>query len=202
MLSNKNAAVGAQTGVGSINERGAVIVTNAPDGDLYHLFIPYQAVGANLVYFDLFNNHATKSLQIDSILPIPAGDVAVTGVVSVELYLTRTTAVGTGGTVDVKESTALTATPSISKINPASADCPSTVTARLTPSGGATAGAVLAFRSVFTEETNAAAYDIKDLVIEGASIVVAPGKGIRVVQGAVASVGNIGFNVLFSLGNM
>ena len=202
MFTNKNAAAGAQTGPASINERGAVIVSNAPDGDLYQLFMPYQAVGANLVYFDLFNNHATKSLQIDSVLPIPAGDVAVTGVVSVELYLTRTTSAGTGGTAAVAENTALTTTPAISKINPASPDCPATVTARLTPGGGAAAGAVLGFRSVFTEETNAAAYDIKDLVIEGAPIVVAPGKGIRVVQGSVASVGNIGFCVLFSLGNM
>ncbi len=202
MFSNKNAGAGSQTGMASVSERGAVIVTNAPDGDLYHLFVPYQAVGANLVYFDLFNNHATKSLQIDSVLPIPAGDVAVTGALSVELYLTRTTAVGTGGTVDAKESTALTVTPGINKINSASANCPATVTARLTPSGGATAGAVLGLRSVFTEETNAAAYDIKDLVIEGASIVVPPATGIRVVQGSVASVGNIAFCVLFSLGNM
>jgi hypothetical protein len=58
---------------------------------------------------------------------------------------------------------------------------------------------VLSWGSVFTEEAAAATYiDAADLT-GGVPHVVTRGTGIRVVQGAVASVGNIGFNVLFKL---
>lgn len=168
---------------------------------LTRLFVPKQAVGSSLVYFDLFNAAGSGArLEILSVLPIVSGAVAVTGTLAVDLFLTRTTAVGTGGTAATNGGTSLTAC----MFSPHDWEGPveSSISARLTPSGGATAGDVLSFRSIFTEETNAAAYvrdyDMARGGISGeGGIVVKPGTGIRVVQGSVASVGNIAFDVAF-----
>lgn len=164
---------------------------------LYKLFVPLQAAGAGTVYFDLFHTSTSQYLMdLISVKPIVSGATAVTGAVSVDLFLTRTSAVGTGGTAATKEGTGLT-TCTISAY-----DCDQPVdltqlSARLTPTGGATAGAVLAQRPVFTEETNAGSYTQIEMV--DAPIPVKLGSGIRVVQGSVASVGNTGFDVLFRL---
>jgi len=61
---------------------------------------------------------------------------------------------------------------------------------------------VLTWASVFTEETTAFSYlgrliDFIDVGSHPEDVSVPPGTGIRIVQGAVASVGNIGFNVAF-----
>ncbi len=162
---------------------------------LYRLFVPKQAVGANLVYFDLFlPTTSGKTVHVLSVQPVVSGADAVTGVVGADLFLTRTTAVGTGGTAMTFEGTSLTAMTLVCQ-DGHQALVAGDMSGRLTPSGGATAGAVLGFRSVFTEETSAAAYAIgPDLVMSG-SIAVPNGSGIRVVQGSVASVGNIGFDV-------
>lgn len=169
----------------------------------YHLFVPKQAVGADLVYFDLFNAASSgKSVVVKSVVPIVSGAVDVTGVVGVDLLLTRTTAIGTGGTAATREGSGTTAM-TFSALD-GDQPAPVEITARLTPTGGATAGAVISWRSVFTEETSAATYNpVTDMVRNNApgvpGLVVKPGKGIRVVQGAVASVGNIGFDVLFEV---
>lgn len=165
---------------------------------LYKLFVPAQAVGADLVYFDLFNAGLTGTdLKVLSVRPIVSGAVAVTGVVAVDLFLTRTTAIGTGGTANTSSGTSLTAA-TISALDHSQPLAPSLgITARLTPSGGATAGAVLAWRSVFSEETGAGTYTQVDLV--SAPVLVRGGTGLRVVQGSVASVGNIGFDILLEV---
>ena len=167
---------------------------------LYRLFVPKQAVGANLVYFDLFNAVATgESLFLKSVRPVVSGAVAVTGVVGVDLLLTRTTAVGTGGTAATAEGTDTTAC--TVSANATGAPLHASITARLTPSGGGTAGAVLSWDTVFTEETTGTYASSLDLVHD-APVIVHPGSGIRVVQGAVASVGNIGFNIVFEWGRL
>lgn len=169
---------------------------------MHKLFIPAQAVGANLVYFDFWNTTTSGyQLKIHSVIPIVSGAVAVTGVVAVDLFLTRTTAVGTGGTAATAEGTSLTAA-TFSGFDCLSPIALAQISARLTPTGGGTAGAVLAYRSLFTEETNSATYVLADMVNAPsqsfAPVIVAPGTGIRVVQGSVASVGNIGFDISFS----
>lgn len=167
----------------------------------YRLFVPKQAVGASLVYFDLFNAAGScAEVRLVSILPVVSGAVAVTGVVGVDLFLTRTTAVGTGGTAATSNGTDTTAC-TLTGHNNSQALSPS-ITARLTPSGGATAGAVISWRCVFTEETNSATYApavdlVRNLYPDLPAINIPQGSGIRVVQGAVASVGNIGFDVMF-----
>ena len=166
----------------------------------YRLFVPKQAVGANLVYFDLFNNSTDKKLLIEYIHPVVSGAVAVVGVVGVDLFLTFTSAVGTGGTAATRDGTDLTAA-TFSRNNPISSPLDDGITARLTPTGGATAAGVIAWASVFTEETNAATYmgQMYQMFLNGHGVIVPKSRGIRVVQGAVASVGNIGFNVGFHL---
>ena len=167
----------------------------------YVMFVPSQAAGASKVYFDLFN--ATGSgvtLRVKSVEVVKNGSVAVTGTLSVQLFLTRTTAVGTGGTAAVAEGTSFTAI-SINKMNPANASLPASVTARSAPTGGATAGAVIGETHIFAEETNAASYEYIDFMIAEAAdiqpLFVPENTGIRVVQGTVASAGNIGFNLIF-----
>lgn len=169
---------------------------------MYRLFVPSQAVGASLVYFDLFNAAGSTALvQVLSVAPIVSGAVAVTGLLGVDLFLTRTTAVGTGGTAASTDGTSLTAATitAMDHSQPINAS----ITARLTPSGGGTAGAVLSWASVFTEETTASYGLTRDMVRnfypDLPPVNVPMGGGIRVVQGAVASVGNIGFDVIFNV---
>ena len=165
---------------------------------IYKLFVPKQAVGADLVYFDLF--HASGSgcdISLVSVVPVVSGAVAVTGTVGVDLLLTRTTAIGTGGTAATFEGSSTTAAtfschngdqPLVTSLG---------LSARLTPTGGATAGAVLAWTTVFTEETTMsyAAFEMLKRGMDLPDVPIKPGTGIRVVQGAVASVGNIGFDI-------
>lgn len=185
-----------------VDAKGRLMVNTGLDGDAYVLFLPPIAAGANKVHMDLFNAATTeRDVEILSVQPIMSGAVAVVGTLGVDIYLTRTTAVGTGGTAATLEGTALTAA-TISKLDPASPALLATITARSAPGGGATAGAVLAFESIFPEETNTATYFRNDLIKDnhqGSRIIVPPGTGIRVVQSAVASVGNLGFTVLFSV---
>lgn len=167
---------------------------------LYRLFVPKQAVGASLVYFDLFvPSTSAQRVELLSCIPVVSGAVAVTGVVGVDLFLTRTSAVGTGGTAATFEGSALDALTFCGHDNrqPLTAN---DISARLTPTGGATAAAVLSWRCVFTEETNDATYTVTADLARGQSpdlpaIVIPVSSGIRVVQGSVASVGNIGFDL-------
>lgn len=166
----------------------------------YRLFMPKQAAGANLVYFDLFNaSWSGQVVEVVSIIPVVSGAVAVVGTLAVDLFLTRTTSVGTGGTAASWTNTSLTS-PGFVCCAPRGSALSSGITARLTPTGGAAAGPVIGWRSVSTEETNAGSYtppiDLARAYYDDLQgIVVDENTGLRVVQGAVASVGNIGFDV-------
>lgn len=170
---------------------------------IYRLFVPSQAVGANVVHFDLFNaNGSASELQILWLAPIVDASVAVAGSVGISLFLTRTTAVGTGGTAATNEGSSLTAA-TFTGHDTNQAISPS-ITARLTPTGGATAGAVISYRCVFGEETNAAAYNVPpDMAAHGVDgvppLIVPEGSGIRVVQSSVASAGSVAFGVIFKV---
>ncbi len=170
----------------------------------YRLFIPPQSVGSSKVYFDLFVAEPATGICIRSVNPVVSGTVAVTGVLTVDLHLTRTTDVGTGGTAATSEDSSLTAI-SFSRYDLNDIALPTGITARAAPAGGATAGAVLSMTSVMTEETNAGIIGspLWELVnrnnLGSNTLTVRPGTGIRVVQGGITSVGRIGFDVVFSL---
>jgi hypothetical protein len=170
----------------------------------YRLVVPSQAVGASKVYCDLFNATGSgKIMKILSVFAYPDIDTAVTGTLAVEIALTRTTAVGTGGTAATNNSTSLTA-PTITNLDTADSVVPAQVTARSAPTGGATAGAYLGSRWIFTEETNAgsaiAASQGADLIRnEGSKLIVRENSGIRIIQGIVASVGTVAIEINFTL---
>jgi hypothetical protein len=187
-----------------------VIMLAYPDGHIqgslpqYRMICPAQAVGANKVFLDLFN--ATGSggtLRVLSAYCFVDNDTAVTGTLGVEISLTRTTAVGTGGTAATLDGTSLTAI-TISEMDTANAALSANITARSSPTGGATAGALIGQRWMFTEETNASSgiagvLGAEFVRNEGADLIVRENSGLRFVQGTVASVGNLSFEITFEV---
>ena len=170
---------------------------------IWRLFIPDQAVGASLDYFDLFNaTGSAKKIEISSVRAIQSAAVAVMGVVGVDFFLTKTSTIGTGGTAATLQQAFDQTKASFNTITPPPgnlAGAGTNITARLTPTGGATPGVILGWESLFTEETNAGAYISKELHIGSERILLDENSGILVRQGSVASVGNIGFMVVFGL---
>lgn len=187
-----------------------VVMLAMPDGHIqgslpqYRLICPSQAVGASKVFLDLFN--ATGSgltLRILSAFCYVDNDTAVTGTLGVEVNLTRTTAVGTGGTAATLDGTSLTAI-TISEMDTNNPALSANITARSAPTGGATAGALLGQRWVFTEETAAPSgiagtLGAEFIRNEGADLIVRENTGLRFVQGTVASVGNLSFEITFEV---
>jgi hypothetical protein len=171
--------------------------------DTFVLNIPSQVhvASANTIHFDLFNADATALVRITSIRQIPNVTTAVTGVVF-DWTLTRTTAVGTGGSVitawlpDLSQ-TALSAN----------------ITCRSKPSGGATAGVTLYNYSINSEETNAATIQLAsqggvELLpaaladiggIKTRGIVLRQNQGISVVQVTNSNAGNTGWVISFTV---
>jgi hypothetical protein len=187
-----------------------VIMVAMPDGNIqgslpqYRLICPSQAVGANKVFLDLFNATGSGvSLRILSAFCYVDNDTAVTGTLGVEVSLTRTSAVGTGGTAATTNGTALNAI-TLSAMDTANAALSASVTARSAPAGGATAGAMIGQRWVFTEETSAPSgiagtLGAEFIRNEGADLIVRENSGLRFVQGTVASVGNLAFEITFEV---
>lgn len=175
------------------------------DGQMrYRLIVPSQAVGANKVYWDFWNDAASgKVIRVVSVFVYPDIDTAVTGTLGVEAILTRTTAIGTGGTAATFDGTSTTAI-TIAKMDTNNTSLSGLVSARSAPTGGATAGAYLGSRWVFTEETSAPAGIAgalgADLIRnDGSSVILRPGQGLRGIQGAVASVGSLAWEINFEL---
>lgn len=187
-----------------------VVMLAMPDGHLsgslpqYRMICPSQAVGANKVFVDLFNATGSGvSLRVLSAYCYVDNDTAVTGTLGVEVNLTRTTAVGTGGTAATTNGTSLTAI-TLSAMDTSNPALSANITARSSPTGGATAGALVGQRWVFTEETSAPSGIAGTLGAEfvrneGADLIVRENSGLRFVQGSVASVGNLSFEITFEV---
>lgn len=187
-----------------------VVMVAMPDGHLtgslpqYRLICPSQAVGANKVFLDLFNATGSGvSLRVLSAYCFSDSDTAVTGTLGVEVNLTRTTAVGTGGTAATANSSSLTAI-TLSAMDTGNPALSANITARSSPTGGATAGALLGQRWIFTEETSAPSgiagtLGAEFIRNEGADLIIRENSGLRFVQGSVASVGNLSFEITFEV---
>lgn len=170
----------------------------------YLLWIPPQAAAANKIFFDLFNGTGSgKTVEVNGIWGLAKIDAAVTGAVAIEAQLQRTSAIGTGGTA-VGSSTTNT-TPGIAAKDPTNPAVPAQITARLVPTGGATVQAHLFSTYLFPEETNAGTqlqqYQnlLPSINEETQPIVLPEGYGIRIAQGAVASLNSFGFLVDFTV---
>lgn len=186
-----------------------VVMTSDADGHIrgslpaWSLVIPTSAVGASKIYFDLFNNQASTVLRLRKLFAVVATDVAVTGTLGIRLDVMRTSAVGTGSTAAVGPTSASKTAAAFWPFTPGNT-LPAGVTARTVPTGGATDQAWLFPSYVFTEETNMSSHLpqfmnlLPELTTEQ-SIELPQGSGLKVVQGTVASVGNVGFLVVFTV---
>lgn len=172
------------------------------------------AAGANKVMLDLYNasisDDQNRLIYIHYITIGAQSDVAVTGVVSARFDLFRTNAIGTGGTGMSYNNTdtsginvaSLNAN-NDSLITPPNGRTPR-ITARLAPSGGATASAWLTSAYVFPEETNSATI-LQQFVnvlpdnFPAQTFSLNPGDGLMIRQGSVLSVNNYFFSILFSV---
>ncbi len=189
------------------NEDYPVVMEAGPSGHIhgslpsYTLTIPPQAVGANKVHFDLFNNSALL-VKLRGIYVIVAGDVAVTGLVNVRLDWYRTSAAGTGGATVARSSATIAST-----FSPKNTDNPALdagITARTVPTGGAAASQWLFPSYHQTEETQPGTFlsQFQDLLFDAErgeqDYSLETGQGIKAIQGSVAGVGNIGFFITFT----
>lgn len=169
----------------------------------WSLVIPSSAVGASKIYFDLFNNQASTVLRLRKLFAVVATDVAVTGTLGVRVDVMRTSAVGTGGTAAVGPTSSSKTAAAFWPFTPGNT-LPAGVTARTVPTGGATDQAWLFPTYLFTEETNVSSqvsqfFNLLPELSTEQSIELPTGNGLKVVQGTVASVGNIGFLAIFTV---
>lgn len=171
----------------------------------YGLVIPPAAAAAGKVYFDMFNAQAATTLRLRKLFAVVATDVAVTGIVGVRLDIMRTNSVGTGGTAATQTAGNTSKTvPSFWSFNPNQAALPSGVTSRVAPTAGAADHAWLWNNYVFTEETNVSSqvtqfYNLLPELPHNQAIELPTNYGLKAVQGSVASVGSIGFLVIFTV---
>lgn len=190
-----------------------VIMPAGPNGHIlgskpgYVLWIPGVAVGASKLFFDLFNAAGSgKIIELLGIWAIPKQDVAVTGALGVEVGLYRTSAVGTGGTAATYNTGSALTAANITPKDTANAALPAQITARTSPTAGATIAAPYWGQYIQTEESPtsmAALQAFMNLLPIGMeefqSITLNEGQGLLVKQGTVAGVGSIAFLVDFAL---
>lgn len=167
----------------------------------YSWWVPPSAVGASKLYADIFNPAASGVIiEIRGLWAIPKSDVAVTGLVGVEIGLYRTSAAGTGGTAYTYNGGSASTAHVITPWDSANTTTLTTslVTARSVPTGGATISALWWAQYVFTEETNAATYisaytNLLPIGTQNQRLTLNPGQGLLVKQGTVAGVGSMAF---------
>ncbi len=158
----------------------------------WNLHVPPQAIGLGTQYFDLWNG-SSRPITLSSLIAIKDGSVALTGTLSARLLLKRTGAVGTGGTAAVEDDATSTVC-SFSKLQEIA--LPDGITARLTPTGGLSATAMVTERHLFPEETNAANYEPLEFLPAG--LLIPNGTGILVGAGAAGSAaGSVAFQATF-----
>lgn len=196
-----NTAAGAKFSVGQLADQDGHIVGSLP---AYGFVVPPAAVAANKVYFDLFNAQAGARLRLRKLFAIPQADTAVTGALSVRLDFMRTSTVGTGGTASATPPSAAKAAAAIWPFAPDAPVLPVGITMRMAPTGGATDREWLFPAYVFTEETApgthlAPMFNLLPELPADQAIELPQGYGLKIVQGAVASVGSIGFLGAFVL---
>lgn len=171
----------------------------------YTWWVPPAAVGASKLYGDLFNASGSgKVLEVRGVWAIPKSDVAVTGVVGVEVGLYRTSAVGTGGTAHTYNGGSASTAHVITPWDTQNASLPAQVTARAVPTGGATISALWWAQYIMTEETNAATYigaytNLLPVGTMNQRLTLNEGQGLLLKQGTVAGVGSLAFLAIFTL---
>ncbi len=168
---------------------------------------PAAAVGADKLYFDLFNATASgKVIDVRGVWAIPKTDVAVVGALGIRLDLYRTSAVGTGGTAaSYKSATRDVGGGNICPMDTNNAALPAQITARWLPAGGATISEWLFPTYSLGEETATSMAFLSQYqnllpnLLWGQKFALREGQGLLCKQGAVAATGSIGFLVAFTV---
>lgn len=151
----------------------------------YAFVIKAQAGAAAKVHWDLFNAAGSgKVLELRGLWASPSLIAAVTGTVSPDFDLFRTSAVGTGGTSMPYKATTF---PNMSPLDTANAALPAQVTMRAAPTGGATTAEALWTAYVTQEETQAGAqlgqwFNMLPESHVGQRFAANPGEGFKQVQ--------------------
>ena len=167
----------------------------------YSWWVPVAAAGASKLYADIFNG-STGILEVRGLWAIPRSDTAVTATLGIEIGLYRTSAVGTGGTVQTYNGG--TGSTGFHVITPFDTNNPSLstgsgVSARAVPSGGATISALYWAQYIWTEETNAPATAFSAFTnllptgLMAQRITLNSSQGLLIKQGAIAGAGNLSF---------
>lgn len=168
---------------------------------------PNAVAGASKLYFDLFNATGSgKVIDVRGIWAIPKTDVAVTGAVAIRVDIYRTSAVGTGGTAhSYKSATIDVAGGNICPMDTNNAALPVQITARWLPTAGATISEwMIPTYSLGEEAATSMAYisqyqNLLPNLTWGQRFALREGQGLLVKQGTVASAGNVGFLVAFTV---
>ncbi len=205
---------GATIATELINGKEHQVVVNADSsghivGTLptYLYATPNAVAGASKLYFDLFNATGSgKVIDVRGVWIIPKTDVAVAGAVAIRVDLYRTSAVGTGGTAhSYKSATVDVAGGNISPMDTNNAALPAQITARWLPASGATiAEWMIPTYSLGEEASTSMAYlsqyqNLLPMLTWGQRFALREGQGLLAKQGTVASIGNVGFLVAFTV---
>lgn len=168
---------------------------------------PAAAVGADKLYFDLFNASGSgKVIDVRGIWLIAKTDVAVTGALAIRVDLYRTSAVGTGGTVaSYKSATRDVGGGNICPMDTANAALPAQITARWLPTAGATISEwMIPTYGLGEESATSQSYmtqyqNLLPMLTWGQRFALREGQGLLMKQGAIASAGSVGFLVAFTV---
>lgn len=168
---------------------------------------PAAAVGADKLYFDLFNATGSgKVIDVRGLWAIPKTDVAVVGALGIRLDLYRTSTVGTGGTAaSYKSATRDVGGGNICPMDTNNAALAAQITARWLPTAGATISEwMIATYSLGEETATSMAFmsqyqNILPVLQFGQKFALREGQGMLVKQGAIAATGSVSFLVAFTV---
>lgn len=168
----------------------------------YIFYIKAQAGAAAKIHFDLFNAAGSTSLiSMRGLWVSPSLIAAVTGTVSPDFDLFRTSAIGTGGTSMPYKSATF---PNISPMDTDNAALPAAVTMRAAPTGGATSAEALFTTYITQEETQAGSqlgqfFNLMPESAIGQRLVLRAGQGVKLVQTTLGVAQNFSFFGLFTV---
>lgn len=168
----------------------------------YTFFIKTSAGAAAKIHFDLFNGVGSGALiELRGLWLMPQLLATVTGTISVDFDLFRTSAVGTSGSVVPYKSATF---PSISPMDTANAALNANITMRAAPTGGATTSEALFTSYVTQEETQAGAqlgqwFNVMPETHVGQRYTLREGQGFKLVQQTLGVAQNFSIFGLFTV---
>jgi hypothetical protein len=167
----------------------------------YIAVIPGVAGAAGKMHWDLFNASGSgKLLELRAVYVTPVLTATVTGTLSPDYDLIRTSAAGTGGTALAEAATF----PSLSRFDSANAALPAQITMRNAPAGGATSSVALIRQYITQEEAQAGAQlaqwqNILPMTTMAQRFAAREGQGFKLVQNTLGVAQNWTHIVVFTV---